>query len=188
MWHFFSTHAIGALFLLILIEEAGIPLPVPGDTLLFLAASQPHASAAYRIALILAASLAAIIGSSLLFNIMHRAGRPLLLKYGKFLHLSPQRLAKMEAWFGRRGWVALLGGRLIPGLRIPTTVMAGCSGLPYREYLKYGSVAAVMWSAIFVLLGSFFSRGIWQLTGTITSDVFEYFPRWLVVGAVLLAV
>ena len=40
--HFFDVHQLPALFLLLLLEEAGIPIPIPGDTLILLAGTQAH--------------------------------------------------------------------------------------------------------------------------------------------------
>ena len=84
---------------------------------------------------------------------MQRGGRHALLKYGKFLHINEQRLAQVERWFIRRGPAAIILGRLIPGLRIPTTIVAGLSGMPYREYALSGSMAALIWSSLYFLLG-----------------------------------
>jgi membrane protein DedA with SNARE-associated domain len=53
----------------------------------------------------------------------------------------------------KRGRIALVLGRLIPGLRIPTTVMAGLSDLSYREYAQTCAVAAVIWSTVYFYLG-----------------------------------
>lgn len=44
-------------------------------------------------------------------------------------------------------------GRLIPGLRIPTTIMAGLSGMPYRQFVSSALPAALIWSGAFYLVG-----------------------------------
>lgn len=43
-------------------------------------------------------------------------------------------------------------GRLIPGLRIPTTIMAGLSGMPYRQFVSSALPAALIWSGAFYLV------------------------------------
>lgn len=151
--NFYHAHQLPALFLLVLIEEAGIPIPIPGDTLVMIAGLQPGRSLFYDAGVIAVASLAVFIGSSILFAAMRHGGRPFLQRYGKYLHLHPDRLDRIERWFHKRGRVAIILGRLIPGLRIPTTVIAGLSGLPYRQYAQTCVIAAVIWSTVFFYLG-----------------------------------
>ena len=184
--HFFYAHSLEALFLFIIIEEAGIPIQIPGDTLIFLAATEQHTTLLYRVAVVLVSSLAALIGSFVLFTVMHNNGRPILLKYGKYIHVNAERIAKMEAWFQRRGRLALLFGRLIPGLRIPITVVAGFSGISSREYLIIGGIASVIWATIYVVLGSIFALGGWQIILSFLTDLLDFIPRWFVVTSVII--
>jgi len=151
--HFLHTYRLGGLFLLLLIEEAGVPIPVPGDMLVAVAGAQPHMTVYYVIRVLTASSLAVFLGSSLLYWVIRRGGRPLLLKWGRFIHLRPERLDRMERWFVRYGATAIVIGRLIPGLRVPTAVMAGLTNVPYRIYAPATAFAAVVWSICFFWLG-----------------------------------
>src|SRR6266849_9792286 len=132
--HFLSTHRVSALGILLLLEEAGIPIPIPGDTLVILAGAAPHKTAGYVALMLAISSVAVFIGSSILYGLARRGGRPLLEKYGKYIHLNERRLQRMEDWFKRRGMSAIILGRLIPGLRIPTTIIAGLAEVPYKVY------------------------------------------------------
>jgi membrane protein DedA with SNARE-associated domain len=154
IWEFYRAHRYGALFFLVLVEEAGVPIPIPGDTLVMLAGLEHHKTVPYAAAVIGFSSLAVFIGSSLLFLLARRGGRPVLEKYGKYLHLNQHRLDRIERWVARRGRVALVFGRLTPGLRMPTTVMAGLSGVPYSVYAPTAAVAALFWSAFYFTLGA----------------------------------
>lgn len=151
--HFLHTYRLGGLFLLLLIEEAGVPIPVPGDMLVALAGTQPHMTVYYVIRVLTASTLAVFLGSSLLYWVIRRGGRPLLLKWGRFIHLRPEQLDRMERWFIRYGAAAIIIGRLIPGLRVPTAVMAGLTNVPYRIYAPASAFAALVWSAGFFWLG-----------------------------------
>src|SRR5260221_10258347 len=72
LFHFLSTHRLSALGILILLEEAGIPIPIPGDTLVMLAGAAPHKTVGYIALTLTISSVAAFIGSSL----PSRAGGP----------------------------------------------------------------------------------------------------------------
>ncbi len=171
--NFYHAHQLPALFLLVLIEEAGVPIPIPGDTLVMIAGLQPRQTLLYDVGVIAIVSSAVFIGSSTLYAVMRRGGRPFLQRYGKYLHLHPDRLDRIERWFLKRGRVAIVLGRLIPGLRIPTTVIAGLSGLSYREYAQTCAVAAVIWTAVFFYLGVLLQHEA-HFIAAIVADLIDY--------------
>lgn len=162
--HFFYQHNFVAVFFLVLIEEAGIPIPVPGDSLVMLAGAKKHKTLGYSIGMILVSSAAVFIGSSILYFVIRRKGRPLLDKYGKFVHLNEKRLAMLERWFARHGRLAIIFGRLIPGLRIPTTIMAGLSDVPYADFAPTAAIAAVVWSIFYFWIGLIIQREMRYIT------------------------
>jgi membrane-associated protein len=186
--NFFNVNQIPALFVLLLLEEAGIPIPIPGDTLILLAGTQAHTKLLREsILVVLVSCSAAIMGSSILFWVMRKGGRPFLLKYGRYIRLSPERVERVERWIAQRGRLAIVLGRLIPGLRIVTTVVAGLSGMAYRDFLVATSIAAVIWSAAYFWLGALFGRSAPFLISYVTGLI-DYVPRWLLVLTVLFLV
>jgi membrane protein DedA with SNARE-associated domain len=160
----YAANELPALFVFLLIEEAGVPLLFPGDTLIMAAGARPDRTLAGALLVLAAASSAAALGSSVLYALVRRGGRPLLVRYGRFLHLSERRVATMEGWFRRHGALAIVVGRLVPGLRTPTTVMAGLFGVPYRTFAPATAVAALLWAAAYYLLGALLQRQ-WQGPG-----------------------
>lgn len=171
MLAFYLAHEFPALFLLLLIEEAGVPLPVPGDTLVALAGTRHHQTIPYIAGALATSSLAVFLGSSFLYTIMRRGGRPLLNRYGRFLLLKPERMRRVELWMNRHGPIAIVWGRLIPGLRIPTSVVAGLSDIPYRVYAPANAISALVWSAVYFWLGMFIYRHFGLIILTITGLV-----------------
>lgn len=170
--HFYLAHQFSALFILVLIEEAGIPIPIPGDTLVMLAGAHRHKTVGYDITIVLLSSLAVFIGSSILYFVMRSKGRPLLEKYGKYIRLNERRLEMLERWFVKRGRLAIILGRLIPGLRIPTTIMAGLADVPYSVYAPTAALAAVIWSLFYFWVGVALQQG-WQLISAYAAGVLD---------------
>jgi membrane protein DedA with SNARE-associated domain len=109
----------------------------------------------------------------------------LLARYGRFLHLNERRVATMEGWFRRHGALAIVVGRLIPGLRTPTTVMAGLFGVPYRTFAPATAVAALLWAAAYYLLGALLHRHWQELVNGLVGDV--DLPVAIAIGLVLAA-
>lgn len=155
---FYANNEIAGLFIFLLIEETGIPLLIPGDTLVIAAGARPQRDLPRTLLLLLAVTLAVGLGSSLLYGVVRWGGRPLLDRYGRFLHLSEGRIATIERWFRRHGVLAIVVGRLIPGLRTPTTIMAGLSDVPYRVFVPATMLAAAIWALVYYLIGVFFAR------------------------------
>jgi membrane protein DedA with SNARE-associated domain len=185
LFQFFHHYPLPTLFVLITLEEAGLPLPVPGDTLIVLAGAQPDRNWVFGVLLIIIASVAVFIGSSALFFLMQRGGRRVLLKYGKFLHFSEKRLDQVERWFVKRGPVAIVVGRLIPGLRIPTTIVAGLSGMPYREYAISASLAAIIWASLYYFLGVVVGKSYSLVIAQVT-NLLDTIPRAVLVTAIII--
>jgi len=154
----FVVHEFPVLFGLILVEEVGLPLPLPGDTLIAYAGSLPGRSPLSAVAVIAVVALAAALGSSLLYLLARRGGPRVVARLQRLLHLRPERIARMQASFLRRGALAIVVGRLIPGLRTPTSVMAGLSGVPYRVFMPSTTVAAIIWAAFYYFAGSALGR------------------------------
>jgi membrane protein DedA with SNARE-associated domain len=152
--------------------------------LVMLAGEHHRQSLPYAAAIIANASTAVFIGSSALYYFSRQGGRALVERYGKYLHLNQVRLGRMERWFQRHGPLSIVLGRLIPGLRIPTTVMAGLSNVPYRVYAPTAALAAVIWSALYFWLGVAIHHELRYLTGLIAGlpDTLE---GWIVQLAVL---
>lgn len=155
---FYRAHELPGIFLFLLIEEMGLPLIVPGDALIAAAGARGHRTTPEVLLVILVAAAAAALGSSVLYTLVRRGGQPLLARYGRYLHLTPERVATMERRFRRHGALAIVVGRLVPGLRTPTTVMAGLFGVPYCTFAPATAAAAVAWATLYYVLGAALER------------------------------
>ena len=142
------------IFLLILAQECGVPMPVlPSEVVLlgggFLASQG-------KIALLVAgllASVATLLGNSLLYYIGRRYGRAALDRYGKYVHLRPDRVDRIQSWIGSSGTPLLLYGPLVPVLRAYVPALAGIFGVPYRIYIFMLIGAALIWNFGLLILG-----------------------------------
>jgi membrane protein DedA with SNARE-associated domain len=142
-----------ALILLLTAEEAGIPLPVPGDVVIAYIGYQVSKGVLSYAAAFLLLLLAILVGSSILYALSSRYGQRIVLQFGKYLHVDAQKLLTVEEKFKRYGpWVIILG-RHIPGFRIPITIFAGMSGIRYRTFLLSTFISVIFWIAIYLAIG-----------------------------------
>ena len=160
---FYAAHEALGLFLVLLIEAAGLPVWfIPGDVLVIEAGSRPGRTPGSVALILLAATAGATLGSSLLYFVMRRGGRALLDRYGHVLQLDGTRVATVEGWFHRYGSVAIVGGRLVPGLRTATTVMAATFQVPYRIFAPATALGTVLWALLYYFAGVLLAHE-WQL-------------------------
>jgi membrane protein DedA with SNARE-associated domain len=139
---------------LVFVEEAGVPLPfLPGDVIL-LAAGYLAAMHSTRLFVFLPLGYASAVAGALVCYLAGRhLGRRAVLRLGRRLHLTPQRLARAEAWFARRGAPAVFLARVLPGTRINASIAAGCLRLPLRSFVLGVLPSTVVWLGGFTLLG-----------------------------------
>ena len=141
------------LFLILFIEEGGIPLPVPGDIFIATVSALPKSN---YFLIVITVTLATLAGSTILFTLASKFGQKLLVKYGRYIKITPQKIKKAERWFEKYGGWAIVIGRLIPGLRIVTPIVAGLFGVSYKTFWLYSALAAFIWANIYYVLGRFF--------------------------------
>ena len=142
-----------ALFLVFLLEEAGVPLPLPGDLALVWAGFRVSTGQAQLFTVLVVVEAATAIGASSLYWLARRGGRPLILRYGRFLHLQESHLQRAEAFVERNATWAVFLGRIVPGCRIVTPLASGVLCIPYRTFMPA------------LLAGTLLNAGAWTMVG-----------------------
>lgn len=153
---FVAHYGLLALFILLLIEEAGMWLPLPGDILIIYfgyRATHSPGPVLGTIWVLLTVTAAVVCGSTLLY-LLARRFRWLIQRFARLIHINEQRLAWMERWLNRHGPLVIIPGRLVPGLRVPTTVVCGFFRVPLPLFLPAVAVAALIWAAVYFVLGA----------------------------------
>src|SRR5215203_4012588 len=133
----------------VMLESTGVPLP--GETILLAAgvlAQQGHLHLGYSIAF---GILGAVLGDQIGYWVGREGGRPFVLRWGRYVWITPERLGRAEAFFTRHGGkaVVLVGYFLRSSLSLverwigrATILVFGLLGLAVVLYLAYRWVAA----------------------------------------------
>lgn len=148
-----SHYGYAGLFGLLVLGIVG--LPVPDETLLVFSGyliSQGRFQPATAFAAGFAGSAC---GISLSYLIGRTAGYRAVHRYGRFLHLTPERLNRVHRWFQRVGDWLLAIGYFVPGVRHFTALVAGISALEYRTFALFAYSGAAVWVATFLGIGYF---------------------------------
>jgi membrane protein DedA with SNARE-associated domain len=149
-----------AIFVIFLLEESGVPLPLPGDLALVWAGYHVASGQSLFVVVLLVVQLATLIGASTLYWLALHGGRPLIVRYGRLLHIDGSRLLRVERWVGRHAFLAVFLGRIVPGFRIVTPLVSGVLHVPYRVFLPALAMGTLVNSSFWMGAGFYFGPGV----------------------------
>ena len=134
----------------ITLEDFGIP--VPGETILI--AGAVYAGAWLNIFVVaLIAFAGAVIGDNLGYAIGFFGGRALVLRFGKYVGFTGDRLDKAEAFVDRRGAIVVTFARFIEGLRQANGIVAGTMRMHWLRFLAFNALGAALWVGVWASIG-----------------------------------
>jgi membrane protein DedA with SNARE-associated domain len=139
------------VLLFVVIEDFGVP--VPGETILIAAAVYAGAGRLNVVAVGVLGFVAAVTGDNIGFAIGHYGGRALVLRWGRYMRLTGERLDKAEIFFQRHGAWIITAARFIEVLRQANGIVAGTAGLRWRRFLAFNALGAALWVGTWVSLG-----------------------------------
>src|SRR5438270_9050834 len=145
------------------LEEVGVPLPfAPGDLVLAIGGIAIAAGRVNAWLFVPAVTVVILIGASLGREIFALLGWNRLMRVAEPLHARGP-LERASGLLQRGGWRAVFTARLIPGLRVHTTQVAGVSRIPRLTFLSGLIPATAVYIGAFVGLGAAFGRPILAL-------------------------
>ena len=150
----------GIVFLIVFCETGLVVLPLlPGDSLLFAAgslASLPDSQLSPHL-LFLGLSIAGILGDSLNYWIGKKIG-PKVFSSQESRFFKRDYLDKTHAFYLKYGAKTIVIARFIPIIRTFAPFVAGVGEMPYRTFIFYNIIGAVIWVGSFVYAGFYFGQ------------------------------
>lgn len=98
-------------------------------------------------------SAAALTGSLLSYWLGAAGGKPLLLRYGKWVFVRPKDIEKTEAYFSRHGGATVLIARFLPVVRHLISIPAGIARMPLPKFLTQTFLGSTIWGGGLMVLG-----------------------------------
>jgi membrane protein DedA with SNARE-associated domain len=147
----FAQHLVhygyGAIFLIVMIESAGIPMP--GETILVSAAAYAGTRHALDIRFVIAAAAAgAIVGDNIGFWVGREFGEPLLEKWGHLIGLDARKRMLGRFLFDRYGGSIVFLGRFVALLRAFAALLAGANGLAPWRFFIFNAAGGIIWATM----------------------------------------
>jgi len=142
---FFTSHGLPLLFVVVMLESFGLPLP--GETALIafgVLASQGHYSIVTVIAV---AAAAAIIGDNLGYALIGRlGGRQLFERWGPLRRYSERFLPRAERLMAKHGGKIVFFGRFVSVLRFTAAWAAGIARMPWWRFFFWNAAGGICWA------------------------------------------
>jgi membrane protein DedA with SNARE-associated domain len=103
--------------------------------------------------IVIAGALGSWVGAAVMYWVSRYAGRPLVLKYGKYFFIPEAKVIKAENWASRFGSLGIFISRLLPVVRHLIGIPAGIVKMDFKLYSLYTLLGSALWTGILCWIG-----------------------------------
>ncbi len=173
--------AVGYLGVALWVAIESVIIPIPSEVVLpfagFLAADpsslESITGARWSIPLLVVfATIGSLVGALIAYAIGYWGGRPLLIRWGRFLRFTEDDLVRTEGFFERWGTAAALLGRLVPVVRSLVSFGAGVGRMRLGPFVLYTVLGSALWNFALILTGYLLGEN-WNVVGALLKQ-YEY--------------
>lgn len=180
-----SSHGYLAIFILMTLESACIPIPSEAIMLFggALAAGVTVAGTTSHLSVAMVAVLGALgnlLGSAIAYWVGRTGGRTALEKWGKYVLIKRRDLDKAETFFARRGEWAVLIARLLPVARTFISFPAGIAEMPIFKFGLFTLIGSLPWTFALAYTGKALATN-WQNVSKASTPISIIFGLILIV-------
>lgn len=158
--------------------------PIPSELIMPLAGYIVTQGKLSFFGVVLAGTIGSVVGALPLYYVGKMVGQQRLKtwadKYGRWLTVSSEELDKTKAWFDKRGGMAVLICRLVPGVRSLISIPAGINEMNLGVFLLYTTIGAGVWSALLATAGKLLGNNFKQV------DKFLGPASYVILGALVI--
>ena len=177
--------------LLMAIESTVLPVPseliIPpaahkawnGDGLVFLGGHYTGWPA--QAGIVIAGAACSWLGATIMYWASRWAGRPLVMRYGKFVFIPPGKVEGAERWTAHYGATGIFISRLLPVVRHLIGIPAGIVRMDYRIFSLYTLLGSAVWCAVLCWVGVKMGQDLQQ-----TANLTHTLSKWFGLGALAL--
>ena len=145
-----GSYGLAAVFVLMLLESACIP--VPSEAIMLYGGFLVARGEEGLVAIIAAGVLGNVVGSWIAYWVGHAKGREWALRF-HWLHITEKRLDVADRWFARWGSWAVLISRCLPIVRTFISLPAGVARMPFWRFTVLTVIGSIPWVTGLTLLG-----------------------------------
>jgi membrane protein DedA with SNARE-associated domain len=153
-WYTNSLDEGGYLLVALLMAMESSIVPLPSEVVIPPAAHLAYTRGNMTLAgVVLAGTLGSWIGASLMYWASRVLGRPLLMRYGRWVMITPAKIEAAEKWSAQFGTVGVFISRLLPVIRHLIGIPAGIVRLDFRWYSLATLAGSFLWCCVLAWVG-----------------------------------
>lgn len=141
------------IFLLMAMESSVIP--IPSEVVMPPAGYLAQQGKMDMVAVILSGTLGSLVGAYANYFAARFLGRPLLLKYGRYVWITEAHFSRIEDFFKRHGEISTFIGRLLPVARHLISLPAGLANMNHLRFSLYTLLGSAIWVTVLAWIGYF---------------------------------
>ncbi len=147
---FIGSAGVIAVFLLMTLESACIP--IPSEAIMLFAGFSVSKGELTLVGIVIAGVLGNLVGSWIAYAVGYY-GRLDLLEKNKLIHISPKHLAWADSWFERYGAATVFFSRMLPIVRTFISLPAGVAKMPFWRFSVYTLAGSIPWVLALAIVG-----------------------------------
>jgi membrane protein DedA with SNARE-associated domain len=153
-WYLGSLQTGGYPLIVLLMVIESTAFPLPSEFVIPPAAYLAHSQGSMSVAgVVLAGALGSWIGATIMYWAARWAGRPLVLRFGRWFWISPEQVLKAERWSERFGSFGVFFSRMLPVVRHLIGIPSGIVRLNFLKYSLYTLAGSAIWCAVLAAAG-----------------------------------
>lgn len=152
-WLVTTIGAMGYPGVFILMAMESSVIPIPSELVMPPAGYLAHKGEMNMVVAILWGTVGSLVGAYANYFVSHYLGRPLILRYGKYVLISPEKFSRVETFFHKHGEISTFIGRLLPVVRHLISIPAGLAGMNHLRFSLYTLAGAGIWCTILTWIG-----------------------------------
>lgn len=154
LWYQGSLDTVGYPLIALLMAMESSILPLPSEVVIPPAAHLAHTTGRFSmVGIVIAGTLGSWAGATLMYWVSRLAGRPFVLRYGRYVFITPEKVAGVERWAARFGPWGIFISRLLPVVRHLIGIPAGIVRLNFLRYSLFTLAGSAFWCGILCWLG-----------------------------------
>lgn len=139
------------IFITMALESAA--LPVPSEIIMPFAGFVAFQGKLDFLLVVLAGTLGNLVGSIILYYVGLKGGRPLLVRYGRYILVSEREIKIADEWFRKFGSKVIFIGRMLPIVRTFISLPAGTTRMDFKKFCFYTLIGSVPWNLALAYTG-----------------------------------
>ncbi|MGZ8218366.1 DedA family protein [Methylomagnum sp.] len=172
-----GTMGYAGIFILMAMESS--VFPIPSEVVMPPAGYLVQQGKMNMALVILSGTFGSLFGAYANYFVARWLGRPLVIKYGRYVWITEEHFDRVESFFLRHGEISTFIGRLLPVIRHLISIPAGIARMNHLRFTLYTLVGAGIWVTILSWIGYFIGQN---------QELIVQYSREAVAGVVVFSV